>query len=57
MNNRQYVFIGIGVLMVVFAIFAAIEFKSQMDRGAEIKELDKINSQPLISNFINPLVI
>ena len=52
MNNRQYVFIGIGVLMVVFAIFAAIEFKSQMDNGAEIKRLQKINEQPLTSNFL-----
>ena len=52
MNNRQYVFIALGIVMVIFAIFAAIEFKSQMDRGAEIKELDKINSLPLTSNFM-----
>jgi hypothetical protein len=46
------VFIGLGILMVIFAVFAAVELKSQMDRGSEIRELDRINSLPLTSNFM-----
>jgi hypothetical protein len=50
--NKQYVFIGLGIAMAIIAVFAVIELKSQIDRGAEIKELDKINSLPLTSNFM-----